>query len=81
MVVTGGHAPGAVLTIEAGGEKKVLHLTDLAWEGDLRVAKVAGGSGGAGPGEFRATSTAPGELAGTVSDGRVRYKVKFRRVE
>ncbi len=81
MTVTGGRAPAAVLTIEAGGEKETLHLTDLAWEGDLRVAKVAGGSGAAGPGEFRATSTAPGELAGTVSDGRAHYKVRFRRVE
>jgi hypothetical protein len=80
MVVTGGRAPAAVLTIEAGGEKKVLHLTDLAWEGDLRVAKVTGGSGAAGPGEFRATEVAPGELVGTVGDGRVRYKVRFRRV-
>jgi hypothetical protein len=81
MVVTGGDDPGAVLTIEAGGEKKVLRLTGLAWEGDLRVAKVVGGSGAAGPGEFRGDSTAPGELTGTVSDGRVHYKVKFRRVE
>jgi hypothetical protein len=81
MEVTGGHAPGAVLTLEVGGEKKVLHLTGLAWQGDLRVAKVVGVSGAAEPGEFHAISTAPGELAGTVSDGRVHYKVKFRRVE
>jgi hypothetical protein len=81
MVVTGGGSPSAVMTIEAGGEKKVLHLTGLAWQGDLRVAKVAGEAGAAASGEFRGTSSSPGELIGTVSDGRVHYKVKFTKVE
>jgi hypothetical protein len=79
MTVTGGRDPGAVLTIESGGDKKVLHLTELAWQGDLRVAKVVGASGAAASGEFRGDEVAPGEIDGTVSDGPVHYKVEFRR--
>jgi hypothetical protein len=40
MTVTGGGSPSAELTLEAGGETNAYYLSDLAWRGDQRVAKV-----------------------------------------
>jgi hypothetical protein len=79
MTVTGGGSPSAEVTLEVGGETLTYYLTDLAWRGDQRVAKVHSGSP-SGPvvGSFEGRQA--GEtLKGTLEAEGSRYDLSFAR--
>jgi hypothetical protein len=79
MTVAGGSSPSAEVTLEIGGATRTYHLTDLAWRGDQRVAKVHGESA-AGPvvGSFEGRQA--GEtLKGTLEAEGARYDLSFAR--
>jgi hypothetical protein len=77
MTVTGGDSPSAEVTLEAGAQTSTYYLTDLAWRGDQRVAKVHSGSiSGPVVGSFeghRAGET----LKGTLEAEDVRHNLSF----
>jgi len=77
MTVSGGGSPSAEVTLEAGGQSRTYHLTELAWRGDQRVAKVHSDSP-SGPvvGSFEGRQA--GEtLKGTLEAEGVRYNLSF----
>ncbi|MBS1878643.1 MAG: hypothetical protein JST31_03945 [Actinobacteria bacterium] len=77
MTVSGGDSPSAELILEAGGVSSTYFLTDLAWRGDQRVAKVRGGSS-SGPvvGSFEGRQSGDA-LKGTLEAEGVRYDLSF----
>jgi hypothetical protein len=79
MTVTGGASPSARLTLEVGGETKPYYLSDLAWRGDQRAAKVRRGSA-SGPvvGSFEGRQAGKA-LKGTLEAEGSRYELSFLR--
>jgi hypothetical protein len=79
MEVSGGSSPGAVVELETGATQRTYYLTDLAYEGDLRLAKVHEGS----PtdkvvGGFEGRQV--GDLIkGSLEAGESRFQVSFKR--
>jgi hypothetical protein len=79
MEVSGGSSPGAVVELETGATQRTYYLTDLAYEGDLRLAKVhegsptdkvVGGFEGRQAGEV---------IKGSLEAGGSRFQVSFKR--
>lgn len=77
MTVEGNPAV-ATVELETGGTTRTFTLTDLAWQGDERVAKVHD-EGPEGPvvGRFEGTG-GQGEVKGDLVSGRSVYKVEFK---
>ncbi len=80
MKVSGGGSPSAVVDLETGGTRRTYTLAALAWQGDLRIAKVhSGGANGPLVGEFEGREKSPGEVKGTLEAGQSRFEVVFKR--
>ncbi|MBS1676645.1 MAG: hypothetical protein JST08_04580 [Actinobacteria bacterium] len=77
MTVEGNPAV-ATVELETGGTKRTLTLTDLAWQGDQRVAKVhAEGPDSPVVGHFEGTG-GQGQVKGNLVAGHSVYKVDFQ---
>ncbi|MBS1886326.1 MAG: hypothetical protein JSU06_03970 [Actinobacteria bacterium] len=77
MTVKGNPAT-ATVKLESGGTTHTFTLTDLAWQGDQRVAQVHTEGAGRPPvGRFEGTG-AQGEVKGTLIAGPSVYKVEFK---
>ena len=70
-----GNPATAEVTVKTGGEPQTFTLTDLAWEGDLRVAQVHDEGPNSPPvGRFEGTG-GQGEVKGTLVSGHSVYKL------
>jgi hypothetical protein len=77
MEVSGGSLPTAVVKLETGATQRTYYLTDLAYQGDLRLAKVHEGS----PsdrilGGFEGRQVGD-EIKGSLEAGESRFQVSF----
>jgi hypothetical protein len=79
MQVSGGSLPGATVEVNTGDTDRTYYLTELAYEGNLKIAKVHEGSPtGRIVGNFEAREKG-GEIVGTLEAGESRYQVAFKR--
>jgi hypothetical protein len=77
MTVKGNPAV-ATVELETGGTKRTFTLTDLAWQGDQRVAQVHNEGPDSPPvGHFEGTG-GQGEVKGDLVSGHSVYKVEFQ---
>ena len=74
-----GNPATADVTVETGAESQSFTLTDLAWEGDLRVATAhRGDASGPVVGRFEGTASQD-VIKGTLDSGHSIYQLSFQR--
>ena len=83
-VVTGGSMKvegkpaTAEVTVDTGGESRAFTLTNLAWEGDVRVGQVhTEGANGPAVGRFEGTER-NGVIKGSLDAGHSLYQLTFK---
>ena len=79
MEVSGGGSPSAVVELETGATQRTYYLSDLSYQGDLRLAKVHEGSPtGKSVGEFEGRQVGD-VIKGSLEAGQSRFQVSFER--
>jgi hypothetical protein len=79
MKISGGGSPVGEVEVNTGQTDRTYFLTEFAYEGNLKIAKVHEGSTtGKIVGNFEAREKG-GELVGTLEAGESRYQVSFKK--